>query len=100
MKIYSYALSSLFIETPSQGSIRARLFSCSMCGGGAEPATLNIFPFDTKIEIKLSMMLYILLKNLSVEKIAKKNTSIFPFISISIRALIEKFVKMTNKNEV
>ena len=42
------------------------------------------------------MMLDKLLKNLSVEKIGE-NTSIFADINISMRTLIETFVKMTKK---
>ena len=46
------------------------------------------------------MMLDILLKNSSVEKNWGKNPSIFADISISMRALIEKLVKMTKKYQL
>ena len=59
----------------------------------------NFSPLARTIEVKLCMMLDILLKNLSVQNI-EENTANFAVISISMRALIQKFVKMTKGNQV
>ena len=51
-------------------------------------------------QFNISFTLDIILKYLSVEKKLERNISMFAVISISERALIEKFVKMAKKNQL